>query len=156
LKAPGFLIGFLVGFAIASLSPVQAQTRQRPANFRGEWQWAVYAKSRDELPPIYRTEKLRDVPAAEIYLILKQKGRRLTGEYYGSRRFLARLEEGDIESTVKGNTTILELASGFGGTMTALLTLRGNRIHWKALKAEGEYYFPEDVYLHRVVKPRRR
>lgn len=140
--------------AYSAAAPVtQAQTR---TNFSGEWQWAVYAKSRDELPPIYRNEKLRDVPAAEIYLIIKQRGNKLTGEYYGSRRFLARLEEGDVDTRVKKNVAMLELASGFGGKLKVRLTLRGKRIHWKAIMIEGEHYFPEDVYLWRVVKRRPR
>ena len=128
---------------------------QRAKPFQGEWDWAVYAKSRDELPPAYRNERLKDVPAGEIYLKIKQRGNKLTGEYAGSDRFLARLEEGEFDSIVKGNTTEFELTSGFGGTMTVRLTLLGNRLHWKAIKYEGESYFPRDVFLHRVVRRKR-
>lgn len=139
------LFCFAVGF------PGAAHAQTRPTNFQGQWEWAIYAKSRDELPPIYRNERLRDVPAASVYLNLKQRGKKLTGEYDASRRFLARLEEGDLDATVKGNTVELELQSGFGGKITVRLTLRGNRLHWKMIKSDdGEYYFPDDVYLKRV------
>jgi hypothetical protein len=129
---------------------------QRPNGFQGEWEWAIYAKSRDELPPAYREERLKDVPNAAAYLKIKQRGNKLTGDYSASRRFLARLEEGEFDARVKGNTATLQLESGFGGTLTVLLTLQGNRLHWKAIKSEGEYYFPDDVFLRRVVKRRGR
>ena len=75
---------FLV-IVVAFGAPALAQ-RAKP--FQGEWDWAVYAKSRDELPPAYRHERLKDVPAGEIYLKIKQRGNKLTGEYAGSDRFL--------------------------------------------------------------------
>jgi hypothetical protein len=138
-------------FCLAVAFPGAANAQTRPVNFQGQWEWAVYAKSRDELPPAYRNEPLRDVPAASVYLDLKQRGKKLTGEYDASRRFLARLEEGDVDAIVKGNTAELELQSGFGGKITVRLTLRGNRLHWKTIKSDGgEYYFPDDVYLRRV------
>ncbi|MDQ2855800.1 MAG: hypothetical protein M3R68_05690 [Acidobacteriota bacterium] len=126
------------------------------SNFRGKWTWAVYAKSRDELPPAYRSERLKDVPAAAIDLEITQQGNRLNGKYSASRRFLARVEDGGFDSTIKGNVARLELQSGFGGTVTVLLTRRGNTLHWKTIKFEGESYFPDDVYLQRLVSRRRR
>jgi hypothetical protein len=114
------------------------QTSQPAASFRGTWRWAIYAKSRDELPPAYRSENLRDVPAAAIELIIKQKGNKLTGEYSASRRFLARVEDGEFDSTIKGNVARFDLQSGFNGTLTVRLTLQGNRLHWKTVKSEGE------------------
>jgi len=128
---------------------------QRGRSFQGEWEWAVYAKSRDELPPAYRDEPLKDVPGAAIYLKIRQRGNKLTGEYSASRRFLARLEDGDLDAIVKGNAAELELESGFGGRVTVLLTLQGNRLHWKTIKSEGESYFPDDVFLRRVVRRRK-
>jgi hypothetical protein len=125
---------------------------QRP--FQGEWEWAVYAKSRSELPPAYRNEPLRDVPAANVWLKLKQRGNKLTGEYSASRRYLAKLEEGDLEAVVKGKTAELELSSGFGGKLTVKISVTGNRLHWQVIKEEGEHYFPLDVVLRRI-KPRR-
>ena len=143
-----FLVVLTALFGVPALA-------QRAKPFQGEWDWAVYAKRRDELPPAYRNERLKDVPAGEIYLKIKQRGNKLTGEYAGSDRFLARLEEGEFDSIVKGNTTELELTSGFGGNMTVRLTLQGNRLRWKAIKDEGESYFPRDVFLHRVVRRKR-
>jgi hypothetical protein len=144
----------LLCLGIAFPSAANAQTRA--ANFQGQWEWAVYAKSRAELPPAYRNEPLRDVPGASLNLNLKQRGKKLTGDYDASRRFLARLEEGEMDALVTGNAAQFELQSGFGGKMTVRLTLRGNRLHWKIVKSEGEYYFPDDVYLKRVVKKKGR
>src|SRR6185295_11899804 len=119
---------------------------QRANIFQGEWEWAIYATSKSELPPAYRNERLKDVPNAAVYLKLKQRGNKLTGEYSASRRFLARLEDGDLESIIQGQTARVELQSGFGGTVTVLLTLKGNRLRWKTIKSDGEYYFPDDVF----------
>ncbi len=152
-KTTLLLFASLLLFGVA---PENAKAQTRPANFQGEWEWAIYAKSRDELPPLYKNEPLKDVPGASVYLNLKQRGKKLTGAYDASRRFLARLEEGDVDTTVKGNTALLELTSGFGGKITVRLTLRGNRLHWKTIKSEGEYYFPDDVYLRRVVRKKGR
>lgn len=138
-------------FLFAAAYPQATKAQTRPANFQGQWEWAVYAKSREEVPPMYRNEPLKDVPGASVNLNLKQRGRRLTGEYDASRRFLARLEEGDVDAIIKANTVQLELQSGFGGKVTVRLTLRGNRLHWKTIKSEGEYYFPDHVVLRRVV-----
>jgi hypothetical protein len=144
---------FLAMLGLTASPPAFSQSAK---NFQGEWEWAIYAKSRDELPPAYRAERLKDVPNAALYLKIKQRGHKLTGDYNASRRFLARLEEGDLDSVVKGPGARLELQSGFGGTVTVLLTLDGNRLHWKTIKSEGEYYFPDDVYLRRIVRKKRR
>ena len=137
------LVILLLAFGVTAMA-------QRAKPFQGEWKWVVYPQSRSELPPAYRNERLRDVPRAEIYLKIKQRGNRLTGEYSGNDRYLAKLEDGEFDAIVKGNTAELELTSGFNGTMTVRLTLVGNRIHWKAIKSDGEFYFPSDVWLHRV------
>ena len=138
----------LLCLAFALSGAANAQSRR--ANFQGQWEWADYATSRDELPPAYRNEPLRDVPRASLYLKLKQRGKQLTGEYDASRRFLARLEDGEVDALVKGNTAELDLQSGFGGKVTVQLTLSGKRLHWKLIKSDGEHYFPDDVYLRRV------
>lgn len=142
----------LVLLMILIVAAASGAMAQRAQSFQGDWEWAVYAKSRDELPPAYRNERLKDVPGAAVYLKIKARGNKLTGDYSASRRFLARLEEGELDTRIKGNTAKLELQSGFGGTLTVLLTLQGNRLHWKTVKSEGEYYFPDDVYLYRVVR----
>lgn len=148
-----FVLLLSLGFVAQSAN---GQGAQKVASFRGEWRWAIYARSRDELPPAYQTEKLKDVPQAEIDLTLKQKGNKLTGEYSASRRFLARLEDGEFDANIKGNSARIELTSGFGGTVTVSLRLLGNRLHWKTIKSEGESYFPDDVYLTRVVRRKKR
>jgi hypothetical protein len=146
-------VALLVILATGSSFTVRAQ---RGKSFQGEWEWAVYAKSRDELPPAYRNEPLKDVPGASISLTIKQRGNKLTGEYSASGRFLAKLEDGEFDSIVKGNAAKLELVSGFEGTVTVLLTLAGNRLHWKTIKSKGESYFPDDVFLRRVVRRKKR
>ena len=142
-------LALLVVVLIAFAAPAFAQ-HAKP--FQGEWEWVVYPESRSELPPAYRNARLREVPRAGMYLKIKQRGNKLTGEYSGSDRYLAKLEDGEFDAIVKGKSTELELTSGFNGTMTVRLTLVGNRIHWKAIKSEGEFYFPSDVWLHRVVR----
>ncbi len=144
---------YLIALALACGVPALAQSAKR---FQGEWKWAIYAKSRSELPPAYRSARLQEVPGAAIYLKIKQRGNKLTGEYSGSRRFLAKLEDGDFDTIAKGNTTTLELTSGFNGTVTVRLTLNGNRLHWKLSKQDGEHYFPDDVFLHRLLPKKHR
>jgi hypothetical protein len=146
-------LAYLALFALAFSAPALAQ-RAKP--FQGEWKWAVYATSRSELPPAYRDAPLREIPGAAIYLKIEQHGNKLTGEYSGSRRFLAKLEDGDFDAIAKGNTAELELTSGFNGTVTVRLTLQGNRLHWKLTKQDGEHYFPDDVYLHRLLPKKQR
>lgn len=139
----------LAGLLVTSAAAV---TAQRSSSFQGEWEWAIYAKSRSELPPAYRQEPLRSVPNAAVYLKIRQKGNKLTGEYSASRRYLAKLEDGEFESIVKGKTTTLELTSGFLGTLTVELTRVGDKLRWRTIKSEGESYFPDDVYLRRRVR----
>jgi hypothetical protein len=150
------LLLFASLICLVVLFPGAAGAQTRPASFQGQWEWAVYANSRDELPPAYRNEPLRDVPGASLNLNLKQRGKKLTGGYDASRRFLARLEEGEVDAVVNGNTAELELQSGFGGKVTVRLTLSGNRLHWTTIKSEGEYYFPDNVLLKRVMPKKRR
>src|ERR1043166_727302 len=140
---------FVAAFSLPALA-------QRVKPFQGEWKWAVYATSRSELPPAYRDAPLREIPGAAIYMKIEQRGNKLTGEYSGSRRFLAKLEDGDFDAIAKGNTATLELTSGFNGTVTVRLTVQRNRMHWKLTKQEGEHYFPDDVYLRRLPAKRRR
>jgi hypothetical protein len=137
----------------AICSPAAAQQR-RP--FRGDWEWIVYPKSRKELPPAYRNEPLRSVPVASLYLKLFQHGTKLTGDYSASARYLAKLEEGEVDAVVKGKTATLELTSSFGGNVTVEISISGKFLHWKIVKSDdGVAYFPNDVSLHRV-RPRKR
>ena len=142
----------LVLLSLVMFAASVAASAQRP--FQGEWKWAIYAKSRGELPPAYRDAKLSEVPAASVWLKIKQRGNKLTGEYSASRRYLAKLEEGDLDVSAKGKTAEFEIASSFGGKLTIRITVTGNLLHWKAIKEEGEHYYPLDVVLRRI-KPRR-
>jgi hypothetical protein len=85
-----------------------------------------------------------------LTLSLKQNGSTVTGEYSGSARYLARLEDGELDGVIKGQTVTLELTSGFGGKITVTLRRAGKLLHWKIIKAEGEAYFPQDVWLRRI------
>ena len=114
--------------------------------------WAIYAKRRSELPPAYQDMKVTDVPQYILELNLKQKGHRLIGEYDAGARFLAKVENGDFSATVSRNEALVELESGHGGKITARITLRGDRLYWKVIKAEGEYYFPNEAVLRRADK----
>ena len=151
MRSQPLIVAVLAFLAIALFGQaVMGQSRSSVRKFQGEWDWAIYPTSRKELPPAYRTEPLKSVPVAGIWLKLKQRGSKLTGEYSGSAHYLARLEDGELDTSIKGNTATLELESGFGGKVTVLLKLEGNRLHWKTIKAEGESYFPNDVFLRRV------
>lgn len=146
-------LAYLALLAAAFSAPALAQSAKP---FQGEWKWAVYAKSRSELPPAYHDAPLNEIPGAAIYLKIQQRGNKLTGEYSGSRRFLAKLEDGDFDAIAKGNTAYLELTSGFNGTVRVRLTVQGNRMHWKLTKQDGEHYFPDDVYLRRLLPKKHR
>ena len=142
----------LVSACLAICATAEAQQRKP---FQGDWEWVVYASSRKELPPAYRDAPIREVPAAGLYLKLRQRGNKLTGDYSGSDRFLAKLEDGELEAVINGKIATLELTSGFGGNVTAQISISGRRLHWIIIKSdEGEAYFPNDVFLHRV-RPRK-
>ena len=129
---------------------------QSSNEFRGTWQWASYPTSRSELPPAMRNEPLREVPRASLTLSLSQNGNKVTGEYSGSARYLARLEDGELDGLIKGQTLTLELTSSFGGNLTVELRRAGQRLHWKVIKSEGQAYFPQDVFMRRTSrKPRK-
>jgi hypothetical protein len=129
--------------------------RRAPASrsFAGRWNWAVYAKSRDELPPAYRDMRVEEVPAYALDMTIKQRGNKLTATCGVVARYLARLDDCSFENaTVKNGSALVKLTSGFGGTATVRLTLRGGRIHWKLVAGRGEFYFPRDVMLRRLRK----
>ena len=145
------VLSIVAGGAICS--PATAQQR-RP--FQGDWEWIVYPKSRKELPPAYRNEPIRSVPVASLYLKLFQRGNKLTGDCSASARYLAKIEEGEVDAVVRGKTATLELTSSFGGNMTVEISISGRFLHWKIVKPDdGQAYFPNDVSLHRV-RPRKR
>jgi hypothetical protein len=152
------LLFILILFLAHQLMPsAQAQQRSAARGFEGDWEVYSIPTSRDELPPAYKDMPLKDVPRFSLSLTIKQKGNRLSGEYGGTARYLARLEEGGTFKTIaQGNTARLRADSNFGGYAVALITLRGDRLYWKIIKQEGEHYYPQETVLRRVKKQRRR
>lgn len=131
-------------------------SKRRPAatrSFAGSWNWAIYAKSREELPPAYRDMSVKEIPAYALDLTIKQRGNRLTATCGVVAHYLARLDDCSFEDeTVKNGSALVKLTSGFGGTATVRLTLQGGGLRWKLVKTKGEHYFPRDVTLRRLKK----
>ena len=127
-----------------------AQTTNK-SSWTGHWNWAVYAKDKSELPPAYQSvEDVREIPSYALDLTLKQRGNRIRGTWGLLARYLARVDEGDIATTIKGNRATIRLKSNFGGSATILLTLRGGNLHWKVVRSFGQNFFPRDEVLRRV------
>jgi hypothetical protein len=128
--------------------------KRRPAaarSFAGSWNWAIYAKSKDELPPAYRDMSVEEVPAYALDMTIKQRGNRLTATCGVVAHYLARLDDCSFEDeVVKNGSALVKLTSGFGGTATVRLTLQGGSLRWKLVKTKGEHYFPRDVTLRRL------
>jgi hypothetical protein len=123
---------------------------QKPATFTGNWNWAIYGKSKEDLPPAYRNMDLKEVPAYAIDLTLKQRGQRLSGSFGIVAHYLARVDEGSFVTTIKGNRATIKVTSNFGGSATAVLTLKGNKLLWKTIRSTGQNYFPESESLRRL------
>ena len=129
-------------------APAFAQKRAK--TFTGSWNWAIYAKDRSELPPAYRDMELKEVPAYAIDLTLRQRGKRLTGSLGLLARYLARVDEGDVATTVRGNRATVRLTSNFGGSATVVLILQGDRLRWRVTRSNGENFFPREAVLRRL------
>lgn len=124
----------------------------KPRAFEGSWNWAIYAESKDELPPAYRDMELKEIPAYALDITIKQRGNRLTATCGVLARYLARIEDCGFDAVVKNNAALVRLDSSFGGSATVRLTLSGERLRWKVLKSKGENYYPRDVTLRRLGK----
>lgn len=145
------LCGLLLSLPPQVAAQAHTQARVAKANWQGHWNWVVYAKDRSELPPAYRdTPDIREIPAYALDLTLKQRGNRLRGSWGLLARYLARIDEGDIAATIKGNRATLRLKSNFGGSATILLTLRSDKLYWKMISSSGENFFPKEEVLRRV------
>lgn len=143
--------GFLLAVLPHGLKQASAQTRAPQSNWSGHWNWAVYAKDKSELPPAYQDAKnVREIPAYALDLTLRQRGNRLRGTWGVLARYFARIDEGDLSTTIKGNRATIHLQSNFLGSATILLTMRGNKIHWKLISSSGEQFFPLDQTLRRL------
>lgn len=145
----------LFGCGMMGISPfagheVAAQSSVR-TDWQGHWNWAVYAKDQSELPPAYRdAEDVREIPAYALDLTLRRRGNKLVGTWGLLARYLARIDEGDIAATIRGNRATTRLTSNFGGSATIVLTMRGDKLSWKLLRSSGENYFPRDETLRRM------
>src|SRR5215217_4137805 len=115
--------------AFASAREAAAQTR--PAAFRGDWNYAVYAKEKSELPPAYQDMKLEEVPQFAIDITVKQTGNRLRATCGIVAHYLARVEDCDFTATVRNGAARFRLTSSFGGSATVKLTLSGGGLRWQ-------------------------
>ncbi|HEX7312335.1 MAG TPA: hypothetical protein VF297_00190 [Pyrinomonadaceae bacterium] len=136
----------LVVFASAR----DAAAQNRPASFRGNWNYATYAQDKSELPPAYQSMELEQVPQYAIDITIKQTGNRLRATCGIVARYLARIEECDFTATVRNGAAQFRLGSSFGGSATVRLTLTGEGLRWQTLRRTGTSYYPEDVTLRRL------
>ncbi len=137
-------------FTLASARDASAQSRA--GVFRGEWNYAVYATDKSELPPAYQSMKLEEVPQFAIDITIRQTGNRLRATCGVVARFLARIEDCGFTATVRNGAAQFRLPSGFGGSATVRLTRVGDKLRWQTVRRRGTSYFP-DVGLLRRLKP---
>ena len=149
-KLPLALVALALLVFCAPQSFAQKRAAARP--FEGSWNWAVYAESKDELPPAYRDMKLKEVPAYALDITIKQRGNRLTATCGVLARYLAKIEDCGFDAVLKNDTALFKLDSSFGGHATVRLTLSGGKLRWKVLRSAGENYYPRDVALRRLGK----
>jgi hypothetical protein len=142
----------LLTFALLlnAAQPAPAQRRDAARGFQGSWNWAVYAESKDELPPAYRGMEVREVPAYALDLTLRQRGNRLSGTFGVLARYLAKIDEGSFNARIVNGRAQFRLRSNHGGSATVVLTLRGDKLIWKRTRTTGNNYFPEEVELRRL------
>lgn len=148
--APLLSLALLFFAAHAAAVEAAAQGRAAGSGFDGDWNYAVYAKDKSELPPAYREMELEQVPQFAIDINIRQRGNRLRATCGIVARYLARIEDCGFTATVRNGAAQFRLGSGFGGSATVRLTLRGGRLRWQTLRREGVSYFPEDVTLRRL------
>jgi hypothetical protein len=144
-----FLSPLLLGFALHA-SAHTAAAQARAAGFRGDWNYAVYAKDKSELPPAYQSMSLEEVPAYAIDLTVKQTGNRLRATCGIVAHYLARVEDCGFTATVNNGAAQFRLRSSFGGSATVRLTLVGDKLRWQTVRRTGVSYYPEDVTLRRL------
>jgi hypothetical protein len=140
----------LLACALLGATQTNAQTRPAAAVFRGEWNYAVYAKERAELPPAYQGMELEQVPQFAIDITIRQTGNRLRATCSIVARYLARVEDCDFTATVRNGAAQFRLTSSFGGSATVKLTPSGEGLRWQTLRRNGVSYYPADVTLRRL------
>ncbi len=135
---------------LAASQTASAQRRGAARGFQGNWNWAVYAESQDDLPPAYKGMDLKEVPAYALHLTLRQRGNRLSGTFGILARYLAKIDEGDFTARIVNGRARLRLTSSHSGSATVVLTLRGDKLLWKRTRWTGDNYFPDEVELRRL------
>lgn len=135
---------------VAPAGSAQRRAAARARAFEGNWNWAIYAESKDELPPAYRGMEIEEIPSYALDVTIKQRGNRLTATCGLLARYLARVDECDFSAVVRNGSALVRLHSNFGGSATVRLTLSGEQLRWKVLKSKGENYYPRDVTLRRL------
>jgi len=141
-------LSFVVFALLAAAHTASAQTR--PAAFRGDWNYAVYAKEKSELPPAYQDMKLEEVPQFAIDITIRQTGNRLRATCGIVAHYLARVEDCDFTANVRNGAAQFRLKSSFGGSATVKLTLSAGGLRWQTVRRTGTSYYPEDVTLRRL------
>lgn len=136
--------------ALVAAQDAAAQGRAAAAGFHGDWNYAVYAADKSELPPAYRDMDLKEVPQYAIDVSIRQSGNRLRATCGVVAHYLARVDECDFTATVRNGTAQFSLKSNFGGSATVRLTLRGDTLRWKTVRRSGESYYPADIVLRRL------
>ena len=91
------------------LDATQTSAQTRPAAFRGDWNYAVYAKDRSELPPAYQSMELEQVPQFAIDITIRQTGNRLRATCGIVAHYLARVEDCDFTADVRGGAAQFRL-----------------------------------------------
>jgi hypothetical protein len=156
LKAtlPLLMLALLTLGARSDARPRFAQKRAAVTarSFAGNWNWAIYAKSQDELPPAYQSMSVKEVPSYALDITIKQRGARLTATCGVLAHFLARVDECDFDAVVRNGSALVNLKSNFGGSATVRLTLQPDGLRWKLVKSRGENFYPRDVTLRKLAK----
>lgn len=140
----------LLALAAHGAAPEAAAQNRAAAGFRGDWNYAVYAKDKSELPPAYQDMDLEQVPQYAIDITIRQSGNRLRATCGIVARYLAKVEDCGFTATVRNGAAQFRLSSSFGGTATVKLTLRGDKLRWQTVRRAGESYYPADVVLRRL------
>jgi hypothetical protein len=141
----------LLACALFGAVRVNAQTRPAAASgFRGDWNYAVYAGDKSELPPAYQSMSLEEVPQFAIDITIRQTGSRLRATCGIVAHYLARVEDCGFTANVLNGAAQFRLRSGFGGSATIKLTMVGGKLRWQTVRRTGVSYYPEDVALRRL------
>jgi hypothetical protein len=140
----------LLACALLCAARTNAQTRPAATGFRGDWNYADYAKDKSELPPAYQSMELEQVPQFAIDITIKQTGNRLRATCGIVAHYLARVEDCDFKATVRHGAAQFRLRSSFGGSATVKLTLSDGKLRWQTVRRTGVSYYPEDVTLRRL------